>query len=565
MLALERRLVAKSRSRGSLRVALSRFAARAVQRRIWEPLGYARLADYARECLGISGREVQDLAKTGSRLELLPAIEAALRRGEIPWSKARLIARVATPDDEAAWVAYAHRVTATALEGETRRVDVGSLEGGAVAPLAAEADEDVPSRGVRIACTDRVASKWFRVRQMARRVAGRSLSLGECTELFTAEVLSAIPLEESAPEDSWEDDRTPPRRGREEEAPATPSDELPPFEIPSVCLDGLDETDPRKLHFRLRDLVLREQRLGAEIGELLVVIADRRIYRALGFATQEAYAKERLGISGRKVRALLRIERAARRCPTLAAGYRTGRLSSVQAEALVPLVYADPAERWIGAWIERAGRVTVRRLRDDVEHAMLLVETDLAKFAETGGLPPEPGSAADSLPTDSRQLCANASAPEEHCQAWFQGPQDFIQLFRALLATVRRRIERSTGSLPTQGQALEAMLDHALQEWDADAPVRREHRVFERDGWRCRVPGCSSRRSLHAHHVLFRSAGGGNELSNLVTLCAWHHLRGIHTGIVRCTGKAPHELRFVLPLQSYGSGEVLTAPQPSGP
>ena len=62
--------------------------------------------------------------------------------------------------------------------------------------------------------------------------------------------------------------------------------------------------------------------------------------------------------------------------------------------------------------------------------------------------------------------------------------------------------------------------------------------IFERDGWRCSVPGCSSRRNLHDHHVEFRSQGGGNEQDNRVAVCASHHHHGIHRGVVRASGKA---------------------------
>ena len=40
-------------------------------------------------------------------------------------------------------------------------------------------------------------------------------------------------------------------------------------------------------------------------------------------------------------------------------------------------------------------------------------------------------------------------------------------------------------------------------------------------------------------HVVFRSRGGGNGRENRVTLCAWHHLRGVHAGRVRAEGEAP--------------------------
>jgi hypothetical protein len=50
-----------------------------------------------------------------------------------------------------------------------------------------------------------------------------------------------------------------------------------------------------------------------------------------------------------------------------------------------------------------------------------------------------------------------------------------------------------------------AMLEHSIASWRLPTP--RAHRVFERDGGRCTVPGCTSQPNLHAHHVLFRSAG----------------------------------------------------------
>jgi hypothetical protein len=56
---------------------------------------------------------------------------------------------------------------------------------------------------------------------------------------------------------------------------------------------------------------------------------------------------------------------------------------------------------------------------------------------------------------------------------------------------------------------------------------------------------------------VFRSAGGGDELANRTTLCAWHHLRGVHAGVVKCTGVAPDRLWFELPTVAYGPGEVV--------
>jgi hypothetical protein len=43
------------------------------------------------------------------------------------------------------------------------------------------------------------------------------------------------------------------------------------------------------------------------------------------------------------------------------------------------------------------------------------------------------------------------------------------------------------------------------------------------DGERCRFPGCTRHRTLHAHHVVYWSSGGPTDLANLVLLCSRHH------------------------------------------
>lgn len=53
--------------------------------------------------------------------------------------------------------------------------------------------------------------------------------------------------------------------------------------------------------------------------------------------------------------------------------------------------------------------------------------------------------------------------------------------------------------------------------------------VCKRDKWMCRH--CHNRSGgLHPHHVIFRSQGGKDNLSNLLLLCACCHLEGVHGG-----------------------------------
>ncbi len=66
------------------------------------------------------------------------------------------------------------------------------------------------------------------------------------------------------------------------------------------------------------------------------------------------------------------------------------------------------------------------------------------------------------------------------------------------------------------------------------------------DGERCRFPGCSRHRTLHAHHVVYWSDGGRTDLSNLVLVCSRHHT-------------LVHQLGFLLILHPDRRLEVRTA------
>lgn len=72
--------------------------------------------------------------------------------------------------------------------------------------------------------------------------------------------------------------------------------------------------------------------------------------------------------------------------------------------------------------------------------------------------------------------------------------------------------------------------------------VRRA--VRNRDLGTCRWPGCNAHASLHVHHIVWRSRSGRNELSNLVSLCHYHH-RSVHHRGWRVEGNANGPLTFV--------------------
>jgi hypothetical protein len=318
------------------------------------------------------------------------------------------------------------------------------------------------------------------------------------------------------------------------------------------------------------------------LGHLLRVLVDHQLYRVLGFSSVHHYVRERLGLSVRKAWALLKIEKTVRRAPAFAEAYAQGTLSWVRALALLPVVDRENA---VG-WVERANAVTVRRLADEVN--WVLNARDLYGPATSRGPPPldtRLGSAVfpnDAAPgpfecrktslASSVQIGAaasrvevpkvgNAPAGTEVCDAeiGFSGPASVVALMRDALDAFTREGE-------PRWVAMERLLRRVVADWEAEP--RHRDPVFARDGWRCTVPACSGRRNLHDHHLRFRSRGGGNERENRVTVCAAHHLHGIHSGVIRAWGLAPHAVRWELgvraggpPLVSY-VGDRLVSPRP---
>jgi hypothetical protein len=563
----ERSVAALARSSGALRAALARVAHALVARRAWERLGYARLSDYAAERLGQSARTVQDWALVGRKLAHHALLERALASGEIPWTKIRLLARLRFGAEIEAWLPRARTLTAAALAREVRRCDTRSIEAG---HAEVDPDDDRPIRGVSIRCTPRVRRKWGYVCGLARRVAGRSIGgTGELAEMIAAEVLSALPVEEVArlpaidegdapnPDPPWLDDAL-------AGAPSQP----PVAHRLEALVDGAADAEAPDLDRRLRALLALERRHEALLGPRVLELWRSGIPRRLGFARIEAWARERLGMDGRKARDLLSIERAAAQWGGLDRAYRAGEISWVAARTLVPLAVMDGLDRFSSAWAAHARQVTVRRLRDDVERALELAHAEPETFALTGGVPAGDDAAsvaeigADAIAPDRAArtrlpapslVPANMDSPAEIALVVIGGPRAQVRLFEAVLNTVRRRLPARDGRQATAGEALEAMLDHVVAAWDQEPG--RGRAIFERDGWRCAVPGCTSMRNLHEHHIAFRSRGGSNDRANRIALCAWHHLRGVHARRIRIEGQAPDALRFHLPLERFASGD----------
>jgi hypothetical protein len=515
-------------ARSAARPVLGALAGELLRRKLFELLGYRSLGDYAREHLGVGPRTVREWARVWNALQGLPLLRFAVRSGEVSWSVARRVVGLVTPETEKACLETVSGRTLRAVEAIVAAVrEQQSLEMPSDTVGEEEEQSETQERVlVRLRCSSREALLWHAAVELARRMAGEQMPLWRCAEAIAAEFGSAAGCPESnRPENCSEDgpaaETADPRDADGSAAAAVTAARcehgLRDRAFPELCRGaprgrlptplaglaaGLAEASPREVDRRLGAAIAFLQGVDLEAGRILRELADRRLYRELGFESVERYAAERIDVSGRTARRLIALARAGQRVPALARAFGEGSITAFQAHAVARV--ADRASA--AAWVERARAVTLRRLEDDV-----------AARIETAGRP---------------------------AVIAFRAPPRVAALLRGAVQRV--------GSL-------EALLAHAIVTWVRAGAEFTDYADFERDGFRCTVPGCTARRSLHSHHLRFRSARGPDLPWNRTTLCAFHHLRGVHLGTLRIRGRAPDALVFELgcaPRERFRSGDL---------
>jgi len=540
-----------------------------LQRHGYRRLGFVRLSDYARERLGISARTLQAAAWVAERLEVLPVVATAFDRSDLSWTQVRVLCAAASPDTQLEWLRRAAASTVEALEREAK-----AGHAAAAGPPDPDADDGAidgePAVRLRIVCPARVRALWRHALALAARVAGEPPATWRAAETVAAEALSGRPVGTAIADRAllacmrwarWTR-RAPDRVScvdatLQHAAPQQGTPQRQGTPQPMIARQAPPRTKPAADPFALDAQLIAAMRVirtsEPRIGRLLRVVVDHHLQRALGFPSVNAYVRERLGISVRKAWALLKIERSVCRSAEFGRAYADGSLSWVRALLLLPVV-----ERGNGAqWVARAGAVTVRRLADEVEW-VLQVRDALGDGAapgtsgQAGGRstldPPPLDAALEPVTAGCRKMSPEAAvqigarqedrAVLEVCDAEvaFVGPASVVALFRDALDAF--------GGGGPRWVAVERCLRHVIDYWES-LPRHRDP-IFARDGWRCAVPACSARRNLHDHHVRWRSRGGGNERDNRITICAAHHLHGLHAGVLRAWGRAPSDVHWQL-------------------
>jgi hypothetical protein len=489
-----------ARGRGALDVAIGEGLHALGQGDRTLRLGYAGVGDYARERLGIPASTAVKMARLARELRERPLLRAAVLAGEVTARRAETVLGAARGEAEAAWVARARAETVRSLrrgveqKGGHRAGEVGDLSVGA---------RSEPWDRIRVSLAQEQRAVVDQAIELAGKLLGAAAPSWQRIEAIVEEYLGAHGGTPDAACVAVEASRDQALESLEEwlERESAQWAFLDRMDaLPAPLID--EAVSAPELDTSLKNLSGLRDRWDQVFGHLSLVFRALEGWRRLGFASFDHYCAERLGMAGRTVAQRAALERRLHEVPALRAALRDGKLSYEKARLLAS--HLD--DRCIEGFIDRAAEMTCVGLRRALE-----------------GL-------------DDAQMCARG-------ELVVLGPRRVCALFAAACGVVRRQAGRFLGP----GECLVRMSEHFVETWGPalrDRPTLQKE-VLARDRGLCQVPGCS-RAAVHAHHIVFRSQGGADQASNLVSLCAAHHLHGVHRGWVQVRGCAPGDLSWQL-------------------
>jgi hypothetical protein len=348
---------------------------------------------------------------------------------------------------------------------------------------------------------------------------------------------------------------------------------------------------PADLDGQIRALIALEDDLQSRLGRVLAEMAERGAWPRLRFAGVGHYAEDRLGVSRTTAEDRVRAVRALRSFPLLRSAYEQGRIGLEATLLITRILGRGPVEAAVErAWLLRAEEATVKRLRDE---ARALRRRGSGRASEQSvplddpdwhaSLRREPGTARGRV---GRFGMEAAERPSPDVFLRLRLPHDLAGDFLATIEASRSRLSVMVDSVPWDEPwpdvhatpsvlaartfsvgsrrlpawvGLLALLEDFVLTWDPVAQGRERailkrpsDPVYARSGWRCTAPGCTSRKNLEDHHIVYRSHQGCDEMSNRTCLCRFHHERGEHGQLASCSGEAPLNILWRLGRKDVG-------------
>jgi len=580
---IDRRLVALSRSAGALRLAMGDALRLLRETGGYLELGFSSVGAYGFERVGRKPRWVDESARVAGRLAGLPGLRAALEQGRLGWSMVELVAREATPANEAQLIAEAAGMTVRAM----RERLAGRSAGGENEPVAVEPEDEQRTLQVSV---DSVTAWAFEATRSLLRTRFGVIGDDAMVEALLAEGMSTLlarhpeltcRLDGATRAETWDQQRELERRLAEllaeDELSGQADDPTLTALIAAFVEDPRDSVElprtPAALDAHLRQLSARLQTRDRRLGELACEVWGCSGWKPLGYATAAQYANERLGCSLASVKARMTLARRCRQLvPEVALALDDGDIG-YEAARLVARV-AD--RHTVYAWLDRAASRTTKHLREEVEiveavaraqgmtpvgyeppDATLVAEFQdlergmldgtVAELVVNGGRLAGSGSSQISVTGDDEP--SQISVVDDGRGRW-AGLVPLRMRLRGETVGFWRDIARLFEASGEAGSFVDFLIRAFWSVWLRRDPEHVAYQdVYERDLLRCASPVCSNR-DLTPHHLRFRGHGGGEERSNLAGLCVTCHLEILHLG--RMTAAPPaHDIHWTLGREGF--------------
>jgi hypothetical protein len=366
-----------------------------------------------------------------------------------------------------------------------------------------------------------------------------------------------------------------------------------------AMVNAVREEYCKTLHERLVTNARRRVALEAEEARDLALAEEAEIWRVFGYVSMHEYMERELHYGRHAANERLRVAHELFELPMLGDAFRSGDAPFSVMRELTRVVVPEKQEEWLestkgktAAQVQqmvsglqkgaspqdRPDPKLVRyrivmdvdgethamwmaaRTHADQRHGARLTDDEIARQSAQAMI--EPAGNGTSAP------CLHAVTTCKQCKrsslvaSGIEVPLDEATALRMLCDSAR------VGDLESD------KVERLVQ----DIPKGTRTKAFIRAKFACEVPGCRSKRCLDCHHIVFRSRGGSNKLSNIVVLCSGHHQQ-LHEGRLWITGRSPDALVFefrrewddevhrtvtTVPGDPFVDAEEVTVPVPAG-
>ena len=414
---LDATLASLAREEGALRLRLGQLLEVMGRGAVFD-LGFSSLGAYAVERCERSVRWVEAARCLARRVEGLPALRRSVALGKVSWTMAELLARVATPDDEARWLELAEgrtvrQVRVLVANAQATTGAAGTLEMAARAPALEQPSAIAGTGGVAevedggvgqlasgdeictLTCTVDREDAWLfeATRCLLDQLGERgSAAQGEALLAEAQGTLIALLPPGAIDVGAWQGADVAQQRWVEQlrrwRAEAEAACETRILGGPSSAraagvemgrgaralaaslgMAPLEHASCARLDQEVRSLSGALARHELELSRLVLRVHREDAWRRLGHATETQYARERLGLSRSSYAALRALALRLERLPGVAAALGAAQIGVEAALQLVRI--ASPMTE--AAWIERATRRTIKHLREEVAAALTAV------------------------------------------------------------------------------------------------------------------------------------------------------------------------------------------------